>query len=89
MQKKKEKGIKRRKGKPTDLFLIKIWTNFGRTFHQKLDLKQKKIALFRDKKIHNFRHFMDFPDVLKNIKTNRTNFFFRIPSLTIKIELPM
>ncbi len=62
-----EKGIKsRRKGKPTrfvfDRQMDKALLEF---LIRKLNLS-KKDSIIPGGKIHNFRHFMDFPDIFKN-----------------------
>ncbi len=72
-----EKGLKnRRKGKPTrfvfdqnmDRQLLEFLT-------KKLNLT-KKDSIIPGEKIHNFKHFMDFPDVFKNYTkpVERTSF---------------
>lgn len=72
-----EKGIKsRRKGKPTrfvfDRAMDKALLEF---LIRKLNLT-KKDSIIPGGKIHNFRHFMDFPDVFKTYKkpVERTSF---------------
>jgi polyphosphate kinase len=72
-----EKGIKsRRKGKPTrfvfDKEIDKALLEF---LIRKLNLT-KKDSIIPGGKIHNFRHFMDFPDVFKTYKKpiERTSF---------------
>lgn len=73
-----EKGIKsRRKGKPTrfvfDRNIDKALLEF---LIRKLNLT-KKDSIIPGGKIHNFKHFMDFPDVFKTIQTpaERTSFY--------------
>ncbi len=72
-----EKGIKsRRKGKPTrfvfDKEIDKALLEF---LIKKLNLT-KKDSIIPGQKIHNFRHFMDFPDVFKAYQkpVERTSF---------------
>ena len=72
-----EKGIKsRRKGKPTrfvfDRDMDKALLEF---LIKKLNLT-KKDSIIPGGKIHNFKHFMDFPDVFKEYKqpVERTSF---------------
>lgn len=72
-----EKGIKsRRKGKPTRFVFDK---EMGKALLEflirKLNLS-KKDSIIPGGKIHNFRHFMDFPDVFKTYKKpeERTSF---------------
>ncbi len=72
-----EKGIKsRRKGKPTrfvfDRDMDKALLEF---LIKKLNLTQKD-SIIPGGKIHNFRHFMDFPDVCKEYQkpVERTSF---------------
>jgi polyphosphate kinase len=64
-----EKGIKsRRKGKPTRFVFDKdMDKSLVEFLIKKLNLS-KKDSIIPGQKIHNFRHFMDFPDVFKNIK---------------------
>lgn len=61
-----EKGIKsRRKGKPTRFVFDKEMDKALLEFLiKKLNLS-KKDSIIPGQKIHNFRHFMDFPDVFK------------------------
>ncbi|MFW2136795.1 polyphosphate kinase 1 [Chryseobacterium sp. TY4] len=61
-----EKGIKsRRKGKPTRFVFDKEMDKGLLEFLiKKLNLS-KKDSIIPGQKIHNFRHFMDFPDVFK------------------------
>lgn len=61
-----EKGIKsRRKGKPTRFVFDKEMDKALLEFLiKKLNLT-KKDSIIPGQKIHNFRHFMDFPDVFK------------------------
>ena len=72
-----EQGIKsRRKGKPTRLvFDREIDKDFLEFLIKKLNLT-KKDSIIPGDKIHNFKHFMDFPDVFKNEKKpiERTSF---------------
>ncbi|SFI53453.1 polyphosphate kinase 1 [Halpernia frigidisoli] len=72
-----EHGIKsRRKGKPTRLvFDRKMDKDFLEFLINKLNLSRKDSIIAGDK-IHNFKHFMDFPDVFKNDKkpVERTSF---------------
>lgn len=72
-----EKGIKsRRKGKPTrfvfDKNMDKALVEF---LIKKLNLT-KRDSIIPGQKIHNFRHFMDFPNVFKNYEQpdERTSF---------------
>jgi polyphosphate kinase len=62
-----EKGIKsRRKGKPTRFVFDKNMDKALLEFLiKKLNLT-KKDSIIPGQKIHNFRHFMDFPNVFKN-----------------------
>ena len=61
-----EKGIKsRRKGKPTRFVFDKdMDKSLVEFLIKKLNLS-KKDSIIPGQKIHNFRHFMDFPDVFK------------------------
>lgn len=72
-----ERGIKsRRKGKPTRLvFDRQMDKNFLEFLIKKLNLSRRDSIIAGDK-IHNFKHFMDFPDVFKNNKkpVERTSF---------------
>lgn len=72
-----EKGIKsRRKGKPTRFIFDKEMDKALLEFLiRKLNLS-KKDSIIPGQKIHNFRHFMDFPDVFKIDKkpVERTSF---------------
>ncbi|WP_417430181.1 polyphosphate kinase 1 [Halpernia sp.] len=72
-----EKGIKnRRKGKPTRLvFDREMDKNLLEFLIKKLNLS-KKDSIIPGDKIHNFKHFMEFPDVFENEKTplERTSF---------------
>ena len=72
-----EHGIRsRRKGKPTRLvFDRKMDKDFLEFLINKLNLSRKDSIIAGDK-IHNFKHFMDFPDVFKNDKKpiERTSF---------------
>lgn len=72
-----EKGIKsRRKGKPTRFVFDKdMDKSLVEFLIKKLDLS-KKDSIIPGQKIHNFRHFMDFPDVFKEYKKpiERTSF---------------
>lgn len=72
-----EKGIKsRRKGKPTRFVFDKAMDKALIEFLiRKLHLT-KKDSIIPGGKIHNFRHFMDFPDVFKAYKkpVERTSF---------------
>ncbi len=72
-----EKGIKsRRKGKPTRFVFDKDMDKFLLEFLiKKLHLTHKD-SIIPGQKIHNFRHFMDFPNVFKNYETpiERTSF---------------
>ncbi len=72
-----EKGIKtRRKGKPTRFAFDKDMDKALLEFLiRKLNLT-KKDSIIPGGKIHNFRHFMDFPDVFKAYKkpAERTSF---------------
>ena len=72
-----EKGIKsRRKGKPTRFVFDKdIDKGLLELLIRKLNLT-KKDSIIPGGKIHNFRHFMDFPDVLSDFKKplERTSF---------------
>lgn len=72
-----EKGIKsRRKGKPTRFVFDKEMDKALLEFLiRKLNLS-KKDSIIPGGKIHNFRHFMDFPDVFKAYKKpeERTSF---------------
>ena len=72
-----EKGIKsRRKGKPTRFVFDKdMDKSLVEFLIKKLNLS-KKDSIIPGQKIHNFRHFMDFPDVFKDYKKpiERTTF---------------
>lgn len=72
-----EKAVKsRRKGKPTRFVYDKAMDKSLVEFLiKKLELT-KKDSIIPGHKIHNFRHFMDFPDVFKNYKkpVERTSF---------------
>lgn len=72
-----EKGIKsRRKGKPTRFVFDKDMDKGLLEFLiKKLNLS-KRDSIIPGGKIHNFRHFMDFPDVFKGYKKpeERTSF---------------
>ncbi|QIG90416.1 polyphosphate kinase 1 [Chryseobacterium sp. POL2] len=72
-----EKGIKsRRKGKPTRFVFDKEMDKALLEFLiRKLNLS-KKDSIIPGQKIHNFRHFMDFPDVFKAYEkpVERTSF---------------
>lgn len=72
-----EKGIKsRRKGKPTRFVFDKEMDKALLEFLiKKLNLT-KKDSIIPGQKIHNFRHFMDFPNVFKSYETpiERTSF---------------
>lgn len=72
-----EKGIKsRRKGKPTRLvFDREMDKNFLEFLIKKLHLSSRD-SIIPGNKIHNFKHFMDFPDVFKDEKKpiERTSF---------------
>lgn len=72
-----QKGINsRRKGKPTRfVFDRNIDKGLVDFLIRKLNLT-KKDSVIPGQKIHNFRHFMDFPNVFKTIKTpvERTSF---------------
>lgn len=72
-----EKGIKsRRKGKPTRFVFDKEMDKALLEFLiRKLNLT-KKDSIIPGGKIHNFRHFMDFPDVFKKYRkpVERTSF---------------
>ena len=72
-----EKGIKsRRKGKPTRFVFDKdMDKSLVEFLIKKLNLS-KKDSIIPGQKIHNFRHFMDFPDVFKDYKKpiERTSF---------------
>lgn len=72
-----EKGIKsRRKGKPTRFVFDKEMDKALLEFLiKKLNLT-KRDSIIPGQKIHNFRHFMDFPNVFKSYETpvERTSF---------------
>ncbi|SHK08840.1 polyphosphate kinase [Epilithonimonas mollis] len=72
-----EKGVKsRRKGKPTRFVFDKEMDKALLEFLiKKLNLS-KKDSIIPGQKIHNFRHFMDFPDVFKAYQkpVERTSF---------------
>ncbi len=72
-----EKGIKsRRKGKPTRFVFDKVMDKALLEFLiRKLHLT-KKDSIIPGGKIHNFRHFMEFPDVFETYKkpVERTSF---------------
>ena len=72
-----EKGIKsRRKGKPTRFVFDKdMDKSLVKFLIKKLHLTHKD-SIIPGQKIHNFRHFMDFPNVFKNYETpiERTSF---------------
>lgn len=72
-----EKGVKsRRKGKPTRFVFDKEMDKALLEFLiKKLNLT-KKDSIIPGQKIHNFRHFMDFPNVFKSYETpaERTSF---------------
>lgn len=72
-----EKGIKnRRKGKPTRFTFDKNMDKALLEFLiRKLNLS-KRDSIIPGGKIHNFRHFMDFPDIFKSYKKSpeRTSF---------------
>lgn len=72
-----KKGIKsRRKGKPTRFVFDKdMDKSLVEFLIKKLDLS-KKDSIIPGQKIHNFRHFMDFPDIFKDYKkpTERNSF---------------
>ena len=72
-----EKGIKsRRKGKPTRFVFDKdMDKSLVEFLIKKLNLS-KKDSIIPGQKIHNFRHFMDFPDVFKDYQKpiERTSF---------------
>lgn len=72
-----EQGIKsRRKGKPTRFVFDKdMDKSLVEFLIKKLNLS-KKDSIIPGQKIHNFRHFMDFPDVFKDYKKpeERTTF---------------
>lgn len=72
-----EKGIKsRRKGKPTRLVFDRAMDkNLLEFLIKKLNLS-KKDSIIPGDKIHNFKHFMDFPDVFKSAQkpVERTSF---------------
>lgn len=72
-----EKGLKnRRKGKPTRFVFDKhMDQNLVEFLIKKLNLS-KKDSIIPGQKIHNFKHFMDFPDVFKqyNRAVERTSF---------------
>lgn len=77
-----EKGIKsRRKGKPTrfvfDKNMDKALVGF---LIRKLNLSQKD-SIIPGQKIHNFRHFMDFPNVFKNYEQPAERSSFTHPEL--------
>ncbi|MFD2599110.1 polyphosphate kinase 1 [Sphingobacterium corticis] len=63
------KGVKnRRKGKPTRFVFDKnMDTNLVEFLIKKLNLS-KKDSIIPGQKIHNFKHFMDFPNVFKAYK---------------------
>ncbi|AVF46818.1 polyphosphate kinase 1 [Elizabethkingia anophelis] len=72
-----EKGLKnRRKGKPTRFVFDKNMDPHLLEFLIKKLSLSKKDSIIPGEKIHNFKHFMDFPDVFKNyIKpVERTSF---------------
>ncbi|MFY1047325.1 polyphosphate kinase 1 [Chryseobacterium sp. GP-SGM7] len=72
-----EKGLKnRRKGKPTRFVFDKdMDKGMLELLIRKLNLS-KKDSIIPGGKIHNFKHFMDFPDVFENYKkpVERTSF---------------
>lgn len=76
-----KKGVKnRRKGKPTRLVFDKNMDKALLEFLiRKLNLS-KKDSIIAGGKIHNFKHFMDFPNVFKEEKRpeERTNFQYPI-----------
>lgn len=77
-----EKGIKaRRKGKPTRFVFDKLMDKaLLELLIRKLNLT-KRDSIIPGGKIHNFRHFMDFPDVFKKYKTPEERTSFDHPEL--------
>ncbi len=80
-----EKGIKsRRKGKPTRFVFDKEMDKSLLEFLiRKLSLA-KKDSIIPGGKIHNFKHFMDFPDVFKTYKKPEERHSFDHPELAEK-----
>ncbi len=78
LQKKIEKGLKnRRKGKPTRFVFDKDMDKaLLELLIRKLNLT-KKDSIIPGGKIHNFKHFMDFPDVFEKYErpVERTSFY--------------
>jgi polyphosphate kinase len=85
-----EKGIKsRRKGKPTRFVFDKdMDKSLVEFLIKKLNLS-KKDSIIPGLKIHNFRHFMDFPDVFKDYKKPIERTSFLILNLKMIKELQM
>jgi polyphosphate kinase len=83
-----EKGIKsRRKGKPTRFVFDKdMDKSLVEFLIKKLNLS-KKDSIIPGLKIHNFRHFMDFPDVFKDYKKPIERTTFLILNLKMIKEL--
>ncbi len=74
IQQKVEKGVKnRRKGKPVRFVYDKQMNAALLTFLiRKLGLSQKD-SIIPGGRIHNFRHFMDFPDIIKSKSRRKSN----------------
>lgn len=77
-----EKGIKsRRKGKPTRFVFDKEMDKSLLEFLIKKLSLSKKDSIIPGGKIHNFKHFMDFPDVFKTYKKPEERNSFDHPEL--------
>lgn len=78
-----EKGLKdRRKGKPVRFIYDKEMNATLLSYLiRRLNLTQKD-TIIPGGRIHNFRHFMDFPDVIKSSKNKRTNKPFDHPAFS-------
>ena len=76
-----EKAIKsRRKGKPTRFIFDKdMDKKLVEFLIKKLKLSQRD-SIIAGQKIHNFKHFMDFPDILRREKTPKERSSFPHPA---------
>ena len=76
-----EKAIKsRRKGKPTRFVFDKdMDKDLVEFLIKKLKLSQRD-SIIAGQKIHNFKHFMDFPDILRNTETPKERKSFQHPA---------
>ncbi len=81
-----EKGIKsRRQGKPTRFVFDKEMDHALLEFLIKKLQLTKKDSIIPGGKIHNFRHFMDFPDVFSDYKIPIERTSFAHPAITGRV----